>query len=59
MTAENGKGRGVKVTAVFKLNHPDMKPMGDVDGTMVCMRATHPHVGFLYEYVITDGQGDT
>jgi len=44
------KGSGTKITAVFKLSHPDMKPKGDILGTIAALVAANPKVQFIYNY---------
>jgi signal transduction histidine kinase len=44
-------GRGISMTATFKISHPDLKPMGDIEGTMRMLRITHPDIEFIYDYV--------
>src|SRR3990170_1579774 len=34
LIVDSEEGRGTKVTATFQLSHPDMKPIGDIFGTM-------------------------
>ena len=46
--------KGTKVTAVFKPNHPDMKPMGDIPGTMSTLVAANPAVQFVFDYKRAD-----
>ena len=41
------RGKGTKVTAVFQLSHPDMKPIGDVFATMTTLVAGNPSTQFL------------
>jgi signal transduction histidine kinase len=44
------KGRGTKVTAVFQLSHPDMKPIGDVLETMAVLVSGNPLTQFILDY---------
>jgi len=44
------KGAGTKITAVFKLSHPDMKPKGDILGTIAVLVAANPKTQFIYNY---------
>jgi len=48
---EPREGGGTSVTARFRLSHIDLKPMGDVAGTMSTLVAGHPEVDYelLYE----------
>ena len=43
-------GRGVEIHATFQLNHPDLKPLGDVMETMGTLACTHPQVQFIFEH---------
>ena len=43
-----GERGGVRVTATFRMSHPDLKPLGDVDGTMAMLQSAHPDVEFVY-----------
>jgi signal transduction histidine kinase len=43
-------GKGTKVTAVFQLSHPDMKPMGDISETMIALVAGNPSTQFVLDY---------
>jgi signal transduction histidine kinase len=51
LSVESEKGKGTRVTAVYGLNHIDLRPLGDVNGTIRCLRATHPELDLRYEYV--------
>jgi len=42
--------KGTKITAVFKLAHPDAKPLGDVLETVAALVAANSKVRFIYEY---------
>ena len=42
---------GTKLTATFMLNHPDRKPLGDVEGTVQMLQLTHPEITFEYEFI--------
>ncbi|OHD70322.1 MAG: hypothetical protein A2177_04125, partial [Spirochaetes bacterium RBG_13_68_11] len=43
-----GERGGVRVTATFRMSHPDCKPLGDVDETMAMLQSAHPEVEFVY-----------
>lgn len=47
---DSKQGQGTKVKAVFKRDHPDMKPMGDVLQTVATLVAGYPQVQFIYDY---------
>ena len=40
-----------KVTVTYSLSHIDRRPLGDIDGTVRCLKATHPEVHLRYQYV--------
>lgn len=44
------KGAGTKITAVFKLSHPDLKPTGNVLETIAALVAANPKTRFIYKY---------
>ena len=44
--------KGTKIKATFKLDHIDKKPLGNMDETMRVLKATHPEVEFIYEYIV-------
>ncbi|HXF06172.1 MAG TPA: ATP-binding protein [Blastocatellia bacterium] len=54
LSIESTPGRGTKVTATFRLSHIDRKPLGDIEETIRCLRATHPEVCFRFESVHSD-----
>ena len=43
-------GVGTVVQAVFGLDHPDRKPLGDIEGTVKLLQAFHPEVIFSLEW---------
>ena len=45
------KLRGTTVKALFYTGHPDMKPLGDVRGTVTILSACHPEIEFIYKGV--------
>jgi len=47
---DSQEGKGTKVTAVFQLSHPDMKPIGDMGETMTALIAGNPTTRFIFEY---------
>lgn len=47
---DSQEGKGTKVTAVFRLSHPDMKPIGDMGETMTALIAGNPTTRFIFEY---------
>ena len=47
---DSEKGIGTKVTALFQLSHPDMKPIGDIFATMTALIAGTPSTRFILDY---------
>jgi C4-dicarboxylate-specific signal transduction histidine kinase len=54
LNVESAAGGGTKVTAVFRLSHIDRKPLGNLDETVRCLKATHPEVNFVVECQMPD-----
>jgi C4-dicarboxylate-specific signal transduction histidine kinase len=52
MEIQSASGKGTKIKATFKLDHIDKKPLGNMDETMRVLKATHPEVDFIYEYIV-------
>ena len=50
LKVESKEGKGTKVTAVFQLSHPDMKPLGDILETMMVLVAGNPSTQFVLDY---------
>jgi len=54
---------GTSVAATFEIDHPDRKPMGDVEGTIRMLQITHPETTLHFEYIkrlqIVQGKGET
>ena len=44
------KGKGTKIVATYQLSHIDRKPLGDLDGTIRCLKETHPEINLFYEF---------
>ena len=47
---DSEEGTGTKVTAVFQLSHPDMKPIGNIIETMTVLVAGNPSTQFVLNY---------
>lgn len=47
---DSKEGVGTKVTAVFVLDHPDTKPMGNMVETMTTLVAANPATQFILDY---------
>lgn len=43
-------GVGTKIKAVFNIDHPDMKPLGDIMLTIKILRLSHPDIDFYYNF---------
>lgn len=54
LEVQSAPGKGTKVSATFGLSHIDRKPLGNIEETLQCLRATHPDVCFRFESVETD-----
>lgn len=52
MRIEPGAEFGIKLMAFFYSDHPDMKPLGDIEKTIRVLRATHPDVIISFEHLI-------
>lgn len=44
-------GSGTLVRAEFRLDHPDLKPLGDMEGTIKLLQKFHPEVMFALEWI--------
>ena len=51
LSVESERGRGTRIIATYHLGHVDLRPLGDIDGTVRCLKATHPEVDLRYDYV--------
>jgi signal transduction histidine kinase len=51
LSVESTSGGGTRVMVTYHLNHVDLRPFGDIEGTIRCLKATHPEVELCYEYV--------
>jgi signal transduction histidine kinase len=51
LSIETAKGKGTKVIVTYTLSHIDLRPFGDIDGTLRCLKVTHPEVQLRYHYV--------
>lgn len=48
-TVDSRAGAGTTVRATFQCRHPDMRPLGDIYGTLAALVAGHPKVRFVYD----------
>lgn len=44
------KGEGTAITATFRHNHIDRKPLGDIGKTIIIIIASNPDIDILFEY---------
>jgi signal transduction histidine kinase len=54
MILTSGKGSGTRIRALFCTGHPDMKPIGDMAGTIDLLSMAHPEISFEYKYEMED-----
>jgi signal transduction histidine kinase len=52
---ESSPGEGTRMTATFRLSHPDRMPLGDLWETMAVLICAHPEVHFVCEH-LRDGR---
>ena len=51
-------GGGTRVHASFRPSHPDCKPLGDIERTIECIRASHPGIRLDYRHsTVGEGEG--
>ena len=50
LNIDSNPDKGTRITAVFILSHPDMKPMGSMYETLTTLIIGNPSVRFIYEY---------
>ncbi len=50
MRIDSQPGAGTRVTAVFRLSHPDRQPLGDMAATLLTLAAGHPEVDLDFEH---------
>ncbi len=51
MKIESKPGKGTKITATFKLEHIDRKPLGNLNETIKCLEVTHPEINITFDHV--------
>ena len=52
LTSEPGKG--VEICASFRLNHPDLPPLGKLKDTILVLITGNPDVDFLFKYTLNE-----
>jgi signal transduction histidine kinase len=50
MELDSRPGEGTSVRAVFRMSHPDCKPIGDIYETIRALVASHLDIDFLFEH---------
>jgi signal transduction histidine kinase len=50
MEVESRPQGGTRIRAEFDLGHPDRKPLGDVEKTMILLQASHPEIEFSLDW---------
>jgi anti-sigma regulatory factor (Ser/Thr protein kinase) len=50
VSIKSKKRKGTTITAAFKYNHIDRKPIGDIEKTLIVLIAGNPEVDFVYEH---------
>ncbi len=55
LDVSSAPGKGTTVIARFKRSHIDRKPLGDIEETVRCLRATHPELHFSFEHSMEEG----
>lgn len=55
LTIDSQEAKGTKVTAVFQLSHPDVKPLGDMVETLTTLVAGNPTTRFIFDYHKDEG----
>ncbi len=51
-SVESEPGRGTSVTAIFRYDHIDRAPIGDIAGTITMLMAGNTNIDFAYDHVI-------
>ena len=51
MNVDSAPGEGTKITATFQLEHIDRKPLGNLHGTIKCLKVTHPEVNITFDHI--------
>ncbi len=47
-------GKGVEIHASFRLNHPDLPPMGKLRDTILVLVVGNPEIDFIFKYILYD-----
>ena len=58
MLIRSEKGAGTTIEAQFISGHPDLQPMGDIEGCWVLLAASHPAIEVILRYRTGHGEYD-
>jgi len=50
ITIKSVKGEGTTITALFRHDHIDRKPLGDIGETLIVIIASNPDIDLVFEY---------
>lgn len=53
---ESELGKGTRTWATFRYDHIDRPPLGDLQGTLLCMIVGYPQVGIVYRHRVHPAQ---
>ncbi len=54
MEIDSKPGKGARVHASFRLDHIDLKPLGDMGSTIMTLIAGHPEREFVYRHCVNE-----
>lgn len=49
-------GKGVEIRATFRLNHPDLPPIGKLKDTILVLVVGNPEIDFIFTYTVDENQ---
>lgn len=52
LTVESAPGKGTRLKATFQRSHIDMKPLGDIQQTLLILIGAHPDIELYYSHTI-------
>jgi len=58
MLIRSEKGEGTKVEAQFLTKHPDIQPIGDIEGCWTLLAASYPDIDVILQYRTENGDYD-
>lgn len=50
LTIRTENGKGTVITASFRYDHVDRKPIGDIGNTLIVLIASNPDIDFIFEH---------